>query len=88
MSNYKCYHGMPVSHMMGLISKEYIPGFDWLKPCLTNKDIVYIGIRDIDSDEVVTLKKHNIKCFTMDHITKLGIGNVMEKALKFLNPEG
>jgi arginase family enzyme len=33
-----------------------------------------IGIRDIDNDEYISLQKHRIKVYTMDHITKYGIG--------------
>lgn len=78
MSQYPNYHGMPVSHLMGWISQDYVPGFDWLanQPYLRPEDIVYIGIRDIDPDEHINLKKHNIKCFTPEHIDKIGIGQV------------
>jgi arginase len=72
---------------MGIMKKDIIKGFDWLDvPVLDTKDIVYIGIRDIDKDEHITLLKHNIKCFTMDHVSKFGIGRVVEEALKYLNP--
>jgi arginase len=40
-------HGMPVSLLMGLGSK--IKGFEWLKPCLKQNRIVYIGLRDVDA---------------------------------------
>lgn len=28
-----------------------VPGFSWLTPCLSAKDIVYIGLRDVDPGE-------------------------------------
>jgi arginase len=49
---------------------------------------VLIGIRDIDPDEWVNLKKCNVKCFTMDHVTHLGIGEVMRQAVHYLDPVG
>jgi len=30
MTDSTTYHGKPVSHLMGLINKEDIPGFEWL----------------------------------------------------------
>lgn len=90
-SDYPNYHGMPVSHLMRIITKDDIKGFDWLndKNKLGTNEIVYFGIRDIDKDEKVTLKKHGIKCFTPDHIIKHGgIANCLEKALKFFEKDG
>ena len=28
-----------------------VPGFSWVKPCLSAKDVVYIGVRDVDPGE-------------------------------------
>lgn len=50
--------------------------------------MVFIAIRDIDPDEWINLRKLNIKCFTMDHVTHLGIGEVMNQAINYLDPEG
>lgn len=78
---------MPASHLMGWLGEE-LPGFDWLKGNqITIKDIVYIGIRDIDNNEKINLKKHGIKCFTPDHIFKHGgIGPVMDRCMEYLDP--
>jgi len=52
LSDYKFYHGMPVSHLLGLIEPEYTPNFDWLpKKTINPEDICYIGLRNIDKDE-------------------------------------
>jgi arginase len=82
------YHGMPVAHLLGWIGEKTIPGFDWFKPCLTNLDIAYIGLRDLDPEEKKLLKKHNIKCFTMHDVLKLGIGEVVKQAIAFLTQDG
>jgi arginase len=82
------YHGMPVAHLFGWIPEKAVPGFDWFKPCLTNEDLVFIGLRDIDYGERINLKKHNIKCFTMHEVVKYGIGTVVEKAIEYLNKDG
>lgn len=79
---------MPVSHVMNLIPKEDINGFDWMKTYIKTDELVFFGVRDIDNDEKLTLKENKIKCFTPDHIHKNGgIGNCLAKAIKFLDPE-
>ncbi len=82
------YHGMPAAHLLGWMEEKTVPGFDWFKPCLTNKDIVFIGLRDLDAEEKNNLRKHGIKCFTMHEVLKYGIGQVMEKALAYLFEDG
>jgi arginase len=49
---------------------------------------VFIAIRDIDPDEWINLKRLSIKCFTMDHVTHLGIGEVIKQAIHYLDPVG
>lgn len=84
-SNYYGYHGYPVSHVTGLST---FPGFPWLTNLVPFKNIVYIAIRDIDDDEWVSLKKHQIKCFTMDHVNNLGVGEVLNQAMSYLDKQG
>lgn len=82
------YHGMPVAHLLGWIPEKSVPGFDWFKPCIKPEDIVFIGLRDIDDGERKNLKKHGVKCFTMHEVLKLGIGEIMKKAIEYLNQDG
>ena len=77
------YHGMPVSHISGIAT---LPNFNWMKHKLPLKNIVYIGIRDIEPNERVNLKRHGVKCFTMDHVDKYGIGKIMDMAIEYLDP--
>lgn len=28
-----------------------LPNFSWIKPCVSAKDLVYIGLRDVDQGE-------------------------------------
>lgn len=53
-------------------------------PCLDAKNIVYIGLRDVDRGEVEALKRLNIAHFTMEHVDELGIHEVMVRALAHL----
>jgi len=78
------YHGMPVAHLLGWIAEGTVPGFDWYKPCCTNKDFVYIGLRDLDKEEKSMLVNAGIKCFTMHQVLKYGIGEVMKQTFDYL----
>ena len=78
------YHGMPLSHVAGIFK---LNGFEWMN-LLPKENIVLIGIRDIEEGEFQTIMKHNIKAFTMDHVDKYGIGNVMKQAIEYLDPKG
>ena len=82
------YHGMPLSHVTGMATLPDFPSWRWLseRPYLDPKNVVLIAIRDIDPDEYITLKKHSVKCFTMDHVDKFGIGEVMRQSLDYLDP--
>lgn len=46
------YHGMPLSHITGGTSIPSLPYWSWLTdyPLLDPKNVVLIGIRDIDKD--------------------------------------
>ena len=78
-------HGMPLGFLMDLVedAKKY-PSMDWFEPVLKAKDVVYIGLRDLDSFEKRMIKKMGIKAFTMHDIDRLGIGHVMEETEEYL----
>ncbi|XP_068253421.1 arginase-2, mitochondrial isoform X1 [Nyctibius grandis] len=61
-----------------------LPGFSWLKPCLSASDIVYIGLRDVDPAEYYILKNYDIQYFSMRDIDRLGIQKVMERTFEQL----
>jgi arginase len=74
-------HGMPVAFLLGLVENaNKLPGFGWYDaPYVKPEDIVYIGLRDLDSEEKKVIKKLGIKSFTMHDIDKYGIGTVMDQ---------
>lgn len=82
-------HGCPVSFLLGLQGTDVEPFNKWLpprdSPILKPESIVYIGLRDIDAGERKILRENNIKCFSMHHVDRYGIGNVVEQALDHLN---
>ena len=81
-------HGMPLSWILGLVNQD-IEGFEWLKdemPFLSPDRLVYIGLRDLDQGEKTILKENNIKAFSMHEVDRYGIGEVVEMALRHVNP--
>jgi len=61
-------HGMPVAFLLGLIENaKTLPGFQWFEPVLQPKDIVYIGLRDLDRAEKMMIKRLGIKTFTVSY---------------------
>jgi arginase len=77
-------HGMPLAFLLGLVpeAKAY-PAMSWFKPVLVPKDIVYIGLRDLDAPEKETIKRLGIKYFTMHDIDRHGIGKVMDETISY-----
>ena len=72
-------HGMPLGFLLGLVENPAAyPAFQWFKPCLQPKDIVYIGLRDIDAPEKLAIRRLGIKTFSMHDVDRLGIVKVME----------
>ncbi|KAJ8411940.1 hypothetical protein AAFF_G00155780 [Aldrovandia affinis] len=79
-------HGQSVAFLLKELQDKMpdIPGFSWMKPCLSATDLVYIGLRDVDPGEHDILKNLGIQYFTMRDIDRMGIQRVMEVALDHL----
>uniref|UniRef100_A0A8C5X578 Arginase n=1 Tax=Malurus cyaneus samueli TaxID=2593467 RepID=A0A8C5X578_9PASS len=79
-------HGQPLSFLLRELQDKVpqLPGFSWLKPCLSASDIVYIGLRDVDPAEYYILKNFDIQYFSMRDIDRLGIQKVMERTFEQL----
>ena len=53
--------GMPVAFLLKLIGTIGLPGFRWLDhdvPAVDPRQVAYIGLRDLDDGERVTLRWH------------------------------
>ncbi|XP_036429050.1 arginase-1 [Colossoma macropomum] len=74
-------HGQPMSYLIHELHTKIpvLPDFSWIKPCIAAKDIVYIGLRDVDPGEHYILKHLGIKTFSMTEVDRLGIAKVMEQ---------
>jgi arginase len=60
-------HGMPLGFLLGLVDNlQTLPSLSWFQPpYLQPKDIVYIGLRDLDAAEKNTIKRLGIKAYTV-----------------------
>ena len=66
VSNSGNMHGMPLSFLLGLVKNaNQYPSMQWFKPCLAPRDIVYIGLRDLDNAEKRIIQELGIKAFTV-----------------------
>lgn len=81
-------HGMPIAIAMKLAGADpsLLPGMDWASdiPALAPENVVYVGLRDVDEGEVRLIRELGIKCFTMKHVDRYGIGDVMDNALNYI----
>ncbi|KAL2099184.1 hypothetical protein ACEWY4_005664 [Coilia grayii] len=79
-------HGQSVAFMLKELQDKMpdIPGFSWMKPFLSSRDLVYIGLRDVDPGEHMILKNLGIQYFSMRDIDRMGIQRVMEVTLDHL----
>jgi arginase len=89
MHNYN-YCGFPLSHVSGLFNvPKNLKYWDWISKVrlLDPKNVVIIGVNDITRQEEIVMKKNGLKVFSMDHIDKYGIGEVMGRTIEYLDPK-
>lgn len=79
-------HGMPVATLLGEGFPDLVnlgrPGAK-----LSGKDIVMIGIRDLDAGERQWLKQSGVKVYTMRDLDERGMGAVTREALDHLGSQ-
>uniref|UniRef100_A0A3P9PQE0 Arginase n=1 Tax=Poecilia reticulata TaxID=8081 RepID=A0A3P9PQE0_POERE len=61
-----------------------LPNFSWMKPCVSSRDLVYIGLRDVDPAEHYIMKLLAVKAFCMTQVDQLGMARVMEETCDYL----
>ncbi len=81
-------HGMPLSFLSGMMKRYSLPSFDWLKNHLNSDQLVLVGIRSIDEEERIIMKRWGVHVFSMTEIDRLGIGKVMEEVMNILFKNG
>ncbi|MCT9097222.1 arginase [Haloarchaeobius sp. HME9146] len=73
-------HGMPLAAALGYRDFE---GVEWANsPNLSEENTVWVGLRDIDSDEAEAIRDSEGTVFTMSDIDEHGIAEVVDQALE------
>ncbi|KAI4876888.1 hypothetical protein NFI96_027126, partial [Prochilodus magdalenae] len=65
-------HGQSVAFMLKELQDKMpdVPGFSWMKPFLKARDLVYIGLRDVDPGEQI---KYSLQAVSVCHDTLLSV---------------
>ncbi|XP_046918479.2 arginase [Dermatophagoides farinae] len=84
-------HGMPISFLVknGIAATKVEnseKNHQQIKPCISAKNIVYIGLRDVEIQELKLLKDLNITYFSMRDVDHLGIQKVIARAIDKIDP--
>ena len=73
-------HGMPLTCCVGLGPKE-LTEIDGFAPKVDPKNVVLIGLRDVDPLERSYVRQTGVKAFTMREIDEAGMRTVMREAI-------
>jgi arginase len=73
-------HGMPLAATLGMGPKEltHIGGY---APKVDPRNVVLIGVRDVDEEESENVRKSGVKVFTMREVDEMGMRSVMANAV-------
>jgi len=75
-------HGMPLASIMGFGPAE-LTELAGVKPMVEPRNVVLVGVRDLDSKERRLMKESGVHAFTMRDIDERGMRDVMAEALRF-----
>jgi arginase len=82
------YHGMPAAHLMGWF-RRHPTGLEWVPDkCIDESRVAMIGLRDVDKKEGKLLRDSDAYIYTMRDVDGLGMKNVIESAIKSVDPNG
>ena len=70
-------HGMPLSGLLGLVDKN-IWGMPWMNQLLKPKQVIHLGVRDIDEGEIALMKEHKIEYYTPLEIKEKGLESILK----------
>ena len=74
-------HGMPLACCIGMGPQELTHLFGYA-PKVDAKNVVLVGVRDIDALERPHVRESGVKAFTMRHIDERGLRAVMDEAIE------
>lgn len=73
-------HGMPMAHLLGL-GDARLSHLASVFPAVLPRHAVYVGLRDLDVAEQVTVRALGMRAFTMRDIDERGLRAVMDDAM-------
>jgi arginase len=73
-------HGMPLAALLGTGPSE-LAHFDGAAPAVLARHTVLVGIRNLDEIEKQIVRASKVQVFTMKEVDRLGIAEVMERAI-------
>ncbi|WP_449619475.1 arginase [Robertmurraya sp. Marseille-Q9965] len=76
-------HGMPLAVSMGL-GHPLLTNIGGYQPKVKPENIVIIGARSLDEGERALIKEKGIKVYTMHEIDRLGMTQVIEESIQYL----
>jgi arginase len=74
-------HGMPLAALCGLGDRRLTQLWDEAVPVLSPQRVAVIAARDLDPGEKTLLRQAGVMVFSMEQIDRLGMTQVMERAL-------
>lgn len=74
-------HGMPVAHLLGH-GDAGLSSISTATPAVLAKDLVMVGLRDVDQPEREHIASWGVRVFTMRDIDERGIAAVMREAIE------
>lgn len=74
-------HGMSLAASTGAKAKSLSIFEDWHVNYIKPENVVIVGVRDIDDEEAVLIKKAGVTVFSIADIDMYGMKNIMERAL-------
>ena len=73
-------HGMPLACLMGYGPKE-LTGLYGYSPKVDSKNVVLVGIRDVDLTERENVRRSGVTVYTMRDVDERGMRTVMQEAI-------
>jgi arginase len=74
-------HGMPLACCLGYGPRELTHLFDFA-PKVEGRNVVLVGLRDVDLLERPIVRESGVTAFTMRDIDECGLRNIMERAIR------
>lgn len=79
-------HGMPLAVALGE-APSLFPGLGWENRHLAPSHVTLVGVRSLDPAERALIRRLGIQVFTISDVDRLGIFDVVQRALDHLQPE-